>query len=98
VVTAGGTTLYELALLRAPMFVLCTAENQRRTCERFAAAGAAHYAGWHADLAPAALAQALVAYSEDAPLRAARAERAAALVDGRGAERVVDAMIGEGDV
>lgn len=93
-VTAGGTTLYELALLRTPMFVLCTAENQRRTCEHFAATGAARYLGWHEELEPGRLATALAAFASAASLRAELAARAAALVDGRGAARVVDAMRG----
>jgi UDP-2,4-diacetamido-2,4,6-trideoxy-beta-L-altropyranose hydrolase len=93
-VTAGGTTLYELALLGTPMLALCTAENQRRTCERFAVAGAAHYLGWHGDLDMARLAGELVAFADDASRRAACAARAAGLVDSRGAARVVEAMIG----
>lgn len=87
-VSAGGSTLYELSMLRTPVFVLCTAENQRRTCERFAASGAAHYAGWHGDLAPTRLAEELVRYAR------APGCGAAPLVDGRGAARVVDVMIG----
>jgi UDP-2,4-diacetamido-2,4,6-trideoxy-beta-L-altropyranose hydrolase len=94
-VTAGGTTLYELALLRTPMLVLCTAENQRRTCERFAAAGAVLFAGWHADAGPEALAGMIVVLAGDAAGRAELAERAAGVVDGRGAARVVDAMTGD---
>jgi UDP-2,4-diacetamido-2,4,6-trideoxy-beta-L-altropyranose hydrolase len=95
-VTAGGTTLYELALLRTPMFLLCTAENQRRTCERFAAAGAARFAGWHADIAPAALAQSLAEFAAYAAGRSALAERASTLADGLGAVRVVETMLGGG--
>ncbi|HLP06839.1 MAG TPA: UDP-2,4-diacetamido-2,4,6-trideoxy-beta-L-altropyranose hydrolase [Opitutaceae bacterium] len=93
-VTAGGTTLYELALLRTPLLVLCTAENQRRTCEQFAAAGAARYLGWHEELEPDRLAEALAEFASAASLHAELAARAAALVDGRGAARVVDEMPG----
>ncbi|MFT3829180.1 MAG: UDP-2,4-diacetamido-2,4,6-trideoxy-beta-L-altropyranose hydrolase [Opitutaceae bacterium] len=93
-VTAGGTTLYELALLRTPLLVLCTAENQRRTCEHFAARGAARYLGWHEELEPRRLAAALAEFATAAAVRTELATRAAALVDGRGAARVVDAMQG----
>ncbi|MBK8476498.1 MAG: UDP-2,4-diacetamido-2,4,6-trideoxy-beta-L-altropyranose hydrolase [Opitutaceae bacterium] len=95
-VTAGGTTLYELALLCTPMLVLCTAENQRRTCERFAAVGAVQYAGWHADIAPAELAAMVAGLVADARKRAILAELASQFVDGHGAARVVEAMIAEG--
>ena len=95
-VTAGGTTVYELALLRTPMLLVCTAENQRRTCERFGAAGAAHYAGWHADLTPEAFARVLATVAADAELLGRLSARAAELVDGLGAVRVVEAMMGGG--
>ena len=91
-VTAGGTTIYELALLQTPMLLLCTADNQRRTCANFAAAGAAQYLGWHAELAPAELARMLVAMLTDGPRLAALTASAGCLVDGRGASRVVEAM------
>lgn len=97
-VTAGGSTLYELALLRTPMLVLCTAENQRRTCERLAAIGAAQYAGWHAEVTPATLAALITSLGRDAARREELFERAGCLVDGHGAARVVDAMIEEGSL
>ncbi len=95
-VTAGGTTIYELALLHTPMLLLCTADNQRRTCANFAAAGAAQYLGWHADVAPAEVARMLVAMLADAPRLAALTASAGCLVDGLGANRVVEAMSGGG--
>lgn len=95
-VTAGGSTLYELALLRTPMLVLCTAENQRRTCERLAAIGAAQYAGWHAEVTPATLAELITSLGRDAARREELVERAGCLGDGHGAARVVDAMLGGG--
>ncbi|HQF39442.1 MAG TPA: UDP-2,4-diacetamido-2,4,6-trideoxy-beta-L-altropyranose hydrolase [Opitutaceae bacterium] len=93
-VTAGGTTIYELALLHTPMLLLCTADNQRRTCTHFAAAGAAQFAGWHAEVAPTELARMLVSMLTDGPGLAALTASAGCLVDGRGASRVVDAMCG----
>lgn len=95
-VTAGGTTIYELALLHTPMLLLCTADNQRRTCANFAMAGAAQFAGWHAEVAPVELARMLVAMRTDGPRLAALTAAAGCLVDGRGASRVVEAMSGGG--
>lgn len=91
-ITAGGSTLYELALFGTPMFVLATAENQRRTSERFGAAHAAHFAGWHADLTPEALAAEIALFRRDLPRRTALGETAGRLVDGRGASRVADVL------
>lgn len=92
VVTAGGTTLYELSLLRVPMLVLCTAENQRKTCESFAAAGAVRYLGWHADVGPAEIAAAVVAMADDDQLRSQLAAAAGRLVDGLGPVRVAEIL------
>jgi UDP-2,4-diacetamido-2,4,6-trideoxy-beta-L-altropyranose hydrolase len=93
-VTAGGTTLYELALLHTPMLLLCTADNQRRTCEKFAVAGAAQLAGWHGAVAPAELARMVAALLADRPRRVTLAASAGRLVDGHGASRVVETMSG----
>lgn len=95
-VTAGGSTLYELALLGTPMLVLATAGNQCRTCERFAAAGVARYLGWHADLARAELAAGIAAFAADGAAQRRYSARAATLVDGRGASRVADALLAGG--
>ncbi len=95
-VSAGGTTVYELALLRTPMLLLCTAENQRRSCERLAAAGAVRYLGWHADISTTELAREIAAFAGDATQLAEYAANAGRLVDGLGVVRVVEAMLAEG--
>lgn len=94
VVTAGGTTLYELALLCCPMVLVCTAENQRRTCNRFAALGAAQYVGWHEEVDPTGLARTLAELGADALRQRDLGKVAGGLVDGLGAIRVVEAMHG----
>jgi spore coat polysaccharide biosynthesis predicted glycosyltransferase SpsG len=93
-VTAGGTTLYELASLGVPMVMLAIAENQRPTCERFAVADAAGYAGWYGELTPARLVEEIMVYWTEPELLRTLATRARSLVDGRGAARVVAAMTG----
>jgi len=93
-VTAGGTTLYELASLGVPMVILAIAENQRPTCERFAVADAAGYAGWYGELTPARLVEEIMVYWTEPELLRTLATRARSLVDGRGAARVVAAMTG----
>ncbi len=89
-VSAAGGTVGELAALGVPAIIAVVAENQRLGAE------AAARDGW-CRAAPAdrdALAEAASALWQDATLRAAMAERARSLVDGRGADRVVDALLG----
>ncbi|MCX8156080.1 MAG: UDP-2,4-diacetamido-2,4,6-trideoxy-beta-L-altropyranose hydrolase [Verrucomicrobiae bacterium] len=85
---AGGTTVWELAVMGLPALLLCLADNQRRNCEALAAAGAALNLGWHAEATPEAIAQALEALAADAPRRGAMSAAGRQLVDGRGAGRV----------
>lgn len=92
-ITAGGTTLYELALFGTPMLVIATAENQRRTAERFGEALAAQYVGWHSELPPEQLATQVAAFRRDLPRRTVLGEAASRLVDGRGASRVTEALL-----
>jgi len=95
-VTAGGTTLYELASLGVPMLMIATAENQRPTCECFAAADAAGYAGWHGGLTPARLVEEIMVYWTEPDVLRTLAQRARNLVDGHGAGRVVEVLRGVG--
>ncbi len=88
VVTAGGLTLLEALQLGRPCVTFAVADNQRPNVEAIGAARAAIASTWdHA----AAAACVLV---DDAPARAALSAKAMALIDGRGAHRVADVMLG----
>jgi spore coat polysaccharide biosynthesis predicted glycosyltransferase SpsG len=92
-VCGAGMTLYELAAAGTPAITVCIADNQRPNAEAFARAGAAPAGGWSRDPGLAAgVAQSLRTLL-DAPARADVARRAHRLVDGRGAERVVQWML-----
>lgn len=97
VITASGTSVWELLCLGVPIGVVCVIDNQAPgyaiVTENDLAAGVGHLAALRDDEAArsAALA-ALRTTLIDADLRHARAIRGQALLDGRGRERVADAM------
>ncbi len=88
VVAAGGSTVWELALLRRPTAVISLAPNQEANVRALVERGAAMELG--AD--DAANADAILDLCADRRRRASLAERIGGLVDGFGAERVIDAM------
>jgi UDP-2,4-diacetamido-2,4,6-trideoxy-beta-L-altropyranose hydrolase len=93
-VATAGSTSWERALLRLPSLVVVVAENQRPIGRALQQAGAALDLGWWSDVTAAALTDAVGATALDAPLRQRQADAAGTLVDGRGAERVLEAMAG----
>lgn len=87
VVSAAGVTLLEACLLGRPVVTFVTADNQRRSAAGAAAAGAVVHVPLEA--VPAAV----VALEADAAARRALAARAAVYVDGRGPDRVAEAVL-----
>jgi UDP-2,4-diacetamido-2,4,6-trideoxy-beta-L-altropyranose hydrolase len=92
-ISAGGGTCYELALLRVPMFLITTAQNQEPTCRALAEKDAAIDGGWFHALESERLAVALRGIMIDAIRRKSLIESASKLVDGEGASRVVKRML-----
>jgi UDP-2,4-diacetamido-2,4,6-trideoxy-beta-L-altropyranose hydrolase len=92
-VTAGGVTLLELAATGAPIVGVCVAANQRANLRGLAAEGALLDAGAAEDAELCTTVErALGGLRLDAARRRALGERARRLVDGRGAERVAEAV------
>lgn len=89
-----GTTSWERCCLGLPSICLTLAANQRRIAEGLAARGAIVHLGNAADVDDVAIADALLAISSDAQRLAAMSAAAHELVDGKGARRVCDFMIG----
>lgn len=87
---AAGTTSWERCALGLPAVAIVTADNQRLIAARLAAAGTVDLVP--EDAPPAVLADRLRRLAADTPRRIAMAEAAAALVDARGVERVVEAL------
>jgi UDP-2,4-diacetamido-2,4,6-trideoxy-beta-L-altropyranose hydrolase len=91
-IAGAGSTVYELCCLGVPTLVIAIAESQivfagaldrQRLCVDL---------GWHENLDPAALALAIAMIRSDQGRRAEMSRLGRGLVDGRGAERVLDAL------
>lgn len=92
-ISAAGSTSWELAFFGLPSLVVALAENQRPVAERLDAAGVARTLGWHAEVTPRSIREALASLLADRDARAEMSQRGRALVDGEGASRVVAEML-----
>ncbi len=90
---SGGGTTWERMCLGLPSLVVSIAENQRPTCEALGAAGLIAYVGNAASTDAAGIADALGALMDDRARLARLSSSGEQLVDGRGAARVVDALV-----
>lgn len=92
-VTAGGVTVFELAATGTPAVGVELAPNQRPNLAGMAEAGALLVAGRVGDASlDGAVARALGRLAPDVESRRAMSRRGRELVDGRGAERVAEAI------
>jgi spore coat polysaccharide biosynthesis predicted glycosyltransferase SpsG len=92
-IAGGGSTCWELCCLGVPSVVITYADNQTGITAGLQDAGAAIHLGWAFDVTDSVLEQTLRDVIADSNLRAQLSARARSLVDGRGAERVVEAMV-----
>jgi len=89
---AGGSTCWELAYMGVPSIVIVLAENQAGIAKGLDRAGIVINLGWHDQALEHRIAEALVGLLR-APERRRRMSRAAQqLVDGGGADRVIEAL------
>jgi UDP-2,4-diacetamido-2,4,6-trideoxy-beta-L-altropyranose hydrolase len=91
-VTAGGSTVWELARFAVPSIVLVLAENQRPSSRMLAARGGCLLMEDEEARLPAALAAAIRRLAEGPSERARIGRTIGALVDGGGADRVCEEM------
>lgn len=91
-VSAAGSTTWELLHLGVPLILVTLAENQREIAASLAAAGVAEVLGWHAGITTASIASAVTSLAGDLERRRAMGERGREMVDGRGADRVAEAI------
>ncbi len=92
VVTAGGSTCWELAFLGVPMLVVVLADNQQAIADVLHAGRVAENLGWHAGVSEDAIAREIERLMADAGRRGEMSVNGQQLVDGRGASRVVSEM------
>ena len=92
-ISAGGQTLYELAGVGVPAIVIAVAENQLNNIHGWQKIGCIEYAGWYDD-------KDLFGHIGDIlkdlnyKKRKAFSDRCRKIVDGQGAKRVVEGIIG----
>ena len=92
-ICAGGQTLYELARVGVPAVVVVVADNQLNNARGWQQAGFIKYAGlWEDGMLPDNICAALDQL-EDADRRKKMSQTGRALVDGKGAKRIVDSLI-----
>lgn len=91
-ISAAGSTCWEMAFMGLPALLLVTADNQRGLATALHHCGAAHSLGEAATLDVEALRHQVEAIASDPERRRAMAAAGQALVDGRGASRVILAM------
>jgi UDP-2,4-diacetamido-2,4,6-trideoxy-beta-L-altropyranose hydrolase len=92
-VTAGGSTCWELSYMGVPALVVVLADNQVRVAHAVARHGAGVDLGRSTTIDAARLGAAIAELGHDHAARHAMAHAGQALVDGRGAARVTDAML-----
>jgi UDP-2,4-diacetamido-2,4,6-trideoxy-beta-L-altropyranose hydrolase len=95
-ITGAGSTCWELACLGLPAVSLVIAANQRSIAEELGAAGVIFNLGWHAEVSAERLATSVDGLLFSSFRRLRMSQKGRALVDGKGAERVVSALLQRG--
>jgi UDP-2,4-diacetamido-2,4,6-trideoxy-beta-L-altropyranose hydrolase len=93
VVTTGGNTVYELAALGTPMILMPVRERQERNAAYFAGEGAALNLGLGDGVLMETLKGHIEVLCKDSAARQRMSERGRATVDGRGAQRICQAVL-----
>lgn len=91
--SSAGSTVWELALHGTPMLLGASVPVEEPVGAGMAEKGAARYLGRLADCGPDGIAGEAARLLQDSAERRKLSRAAAALVDGRGVERVIDAML-----
>lgn len=88
-ISAGGTSTWELAFMGLPMLMIAIADNQCQIVEELGDAGIAVNLGWYQNVTSSTIATSVLKLVEDFDGRARMSKSVQALVDGRGADRVL---------
>jgi UDP-2,4-diacetamido-2,4,6-trideoxy-beta-L-altropyranose hydrolase len=92
-ISSAGVTAWEAAFLSTPMLLATVGPQERMLAQSLAAANACICLGPLESVTDAAIASRVIALAKDHSARAALASGCAGLIDGRGPERVIDAML-----
>lgn len=91
-ISAAGGTCWELAFVGVPMILIVLTSDQSPNASAISRRGAALSLGWHANLSPRQIGDALENLMNNPDRRREMSERGRKLVDGEGAARVVACM------
>lgn len=91
-VGAPSSASWERCCLGLPTLLIGVAENQRRVASALAEVGAAQHLGWYDEVREANIVPAIERLRSDPSRLASMSRAAAAVTDGRGAERVADVI------
>jgi spore coat polysaccharide biosynthesis predicted glycosyltransferase SpsG/2-C-methyl-D-erythritol 4-phosphate cytidylyltransferase len=94
VLGSGGMSVYEIAALGTPGIIMAQNAKEDRRMREFARHGTVEYLGFGTEVDEAALFAAARALLYDAPRRQAMSGRGRALVDGLGARRAAELVLG----
>lgn len=92
-ISASGSTVWELALFQTPMLLATASKAEELVAASLEARGAALHLGRLEGLDVEAVVDAIAGMVADQELRSRLSRAAAGLVDGNGAERVIDQML-----
>lgn len=93
VIAAAGSTTWEACRMALPAILITVADNQRDIAAALSDAGVSINLGWHEDVTGDALRRAVTRLVNGRTERERLGTAGRKLVDGRGAARVVDAMV-----
>lgn len=96
--SAGGSTLYELCAVGVPVIAFSFAENQERLVQTFVKRGIAQYGGNYRTDGNKMIQNTIAGLEtllEDKNLRTEYRKKARTLVDGKGADRIAEALLSE---
>ena len=94
-ISAAGSTMYELCTVGVPILSFSFVDNQERIVQTFADKGLVHFGGDYVkdgETMVAELTKKLCELIASKELRQCYSEKAELLVDGKGAERIADAL------
>lgn len=97
-VAAGGSTSWELAFLGLPTIFIILAENHAEIVRRLGEKGAGVSFGYYTDTDKSRLRELVVKLAQDRVARQELSSMSAKLVDGRGAGRVIAALLGNNEI
>jgi UDP-2,4-diacetamido-2,4,6-trideoxy-beta-L-altropyranose hydrolase len=92
-ISAGGSTCWEMAFMGLPSLIITLADNQDGIAEGLGKAGAGIDLGWHENISIKQCTQALKEILQNKNKRSSFSEQGQKLVNGKGSQRVIKAML-----